>query len=336
MATKENGTNWMDALLSGYQKPSEKDESSMGPEDLEKTAALAFEAPKMKDDSRSQLIASAAKIIADQRRAEGSSASVAEIKQKLAVNEINPVALKVATQEQWDNCSDPSEAEKIAKAAAIEYKEQLKHAWQKDAFHDGQLQPSKALSSRFDPETSKGGIVMSCLAPGDDSVGRPSRVPQNAASILEPDRIDKLAVAKNEHDESVAEAKQARKDKEAERKEALLKDMKDAPPQMSGSQVMRAGGEDRDVFAHRLGGTQISIMDTLGQGKLSPEDLKTWFTENLFSKMEDKKAATKQAQDERRKAIQGEKEKDRSWDAVKKPTSTADLSKGLLDRLVGK
>ena len=323
----DKSTNWMDALLAGYQKPSEQEES-IGPEELEKTAALTFEAPKMKDDSRSQIVASAAKTLANQRREDSLSSSATEIKQKLADNEIDPVALKVVTQEQWENCSDPSVCEKIAKAAVAQYKEQLKHAWQNDA-----LQPAKPLNSKFDPMTSKGGIVMSCLAPGDDSVGRPSRVPANATSILEPDRLDKFAIAPNEHDDSVARLRQAHKDQEKKRKEALLKDVADAPPQMHGSQVIPAGGEDRDVFAHRLGPSQISIMDTLGQGKLSQEDLKTWFQDHLFSKIEDKKAETKKSQEDRKKHIQGEKEKDRSWEAVRKPTSTADLSKGLLDRL---
>jgi len=329
MSNKETKSTWVDALLAGYVKTTPADEEmAMGNEALAKTAALAFGSPKMKDDSRSQVVASASKALADQRSAEGASSAILTIRTKLADGGIDPVALGVASKDEWEGCSDPAKAERIAKAAALESKEQAKRSWE-----HSEVQPARTLSSRFDPMTSKGSIVMSCFAPSDDSVGRPSRVPQNANSIFEPDRIDKFANEKNEHDESVAASRQRKADGEAKRKEALLKDVKDAPEQMSGSRIVPSGGMDRDVFAHRLGPTQISIMDTLGSGTLSREDMKGWFQENFFSKVEDKKSETKQANEDRRKAIQGERTKDREWEQVGKQTTARS---GIIESLLGK
>lgn len=316
MANKENKSGWEDALLAAYRKtPPEDEEMAMGDESLKKTAALAFGMPQMKDDTRAQTVSAASKTIAARQRSEFLSSAVTEIKQKLAANEIDPVALGVVSKEEWEACIEPSMAEKIAKAAVAEYKEQTKHAWQPT----GEV-PARKLSSTFDPLTSRGGIVMSLLTPGEDSVSKTSMVPKNAASILEPDRIDKFAAAENEHDIAVASSKQRQADRDKDRKEALLKDTSEMPEQMHGSRVLPSSGAT-DVFAHRLGNTQISIMDTIGSGTLSREEMKDWFANNFFSKVEDKKSETKLAQEERRKAIQGDRQKDKEWEAVKGPTT---------------
>jgi len=150
--------------------------------------------------------------------------------------------------------------------------------------------------------------------------------------MFDPFKLDRFAKTEREHDKSVASIRAGHKarveEKKAEREEAR-KDL--GPEPMKAGAVHRSGGEDRDVFNQRAAKNQISMTDLQGTEKLSAAEMKEKL-EKLFTRVEDNGTTIRAANEERREKIQGKKEvKDRSWEKLDKPLSTAELSRRLMD-----
>jgi hypothetical protein len=343
-----NGLDWLGALKAANKPRDPSVDVGATPESevldnaLESTAALAFDLP-VSAESKQEALVRSSREIADAQSVQMKRAAADEIRQKLATNEIDPIALKVSvrepngvvravTKEEWEGSTDARFVEKIATAAVLEVERQQKQSWQNDA-----MQPAQHLSSKYNPETMRDGKIMSSTAAGEDSISAPGRVPANAASLLDPNRLDNFINTENAHDASVRASRESQAKREAERQASLAPDestLIDTP--MSQSQVIRAGGLDRDIFAQRVPSNRVSMKDTVGQGKLTSEELKSAMS-NMFSRIEDRGISIREANESRREEIQGKKaEKDRSWETLAKPMSTSSIVDSMLKSLMEK
>lgn len=321
--------SWVDALAARTKtidletELATKDEKDAAGDALQKTAAIAF-GPSSEPKGPDEALRMASVEIQDKLAASMTKQAADEIKSKLAIRGIDPVALGVIKKQEWEETTNLERVGNVCEKAALEYEKGLSREWEARA-----MSPSHA-GQRFDPETSKEGKVMSAANVADDTV-QPSRVPANANSILDPNRLDALAAGINEHDESVKAAKARQEGRKAEKKEALApKDTLEPTEAMNAGRVIRAGGEDASIFVHKVPKDQISMLDDLGK-PTSQEDLRRRLGELFTSKIPDNGGMIKKAAEERKEAIQGKKEKDRSWETASKPTSTSDLAKKLMD-----
>lgn len=331
--------DWVKALEAA-QKPVQKELSEQNEADyienaLEATASIAFGIPA-KDESKKEALARASKEIADKAAHEHKFAASNEIRSKMAEAGIDPVALGInireangvqrpITKEEWEGASDARWVDKIATAAALEYEHQARISWEKEA-----MQPSRKLSSKYDPETMSAGRIMSAGGASDDTVDHRRQTPANSASIFDPFKLDRFANAENAHDKAVADKRQAAKDRIAEKK-ADLQPQDLGPAPMKSGTIQRSGGEDRDVFQQRAPSNKISMTDLQGTEKLTPEEIKEKLA-SLFTRVGDNGEMIRAGNAERKAKIQGPKEeKDRSWEKLGKPLSTAELTKKLMD-----
>lgn len=337
--------DWVDALKARLQPrdPSadlvDQNESEIIGNALESTASVAFDMP-VTAESKKEAIARASREIAERTAEDMRMAAANEIRVRLASSGICPVDMGVSVREpngvwrpitkaEWEGASDARWVEKVATAAALEYEKRLSEAWQKDA-----IKPAQKLSSKFDPETMRSGRIMSATAADEETMARPSRVAANQASILDPYRIDKFATEETEHDKGVAASRQRKQDREDELKgqhRVSEAELDTRPDPMKSGHVQRAGGMDRDVFQQRVPRNQISMVDTLGEGKLTGEELKERLSSMFGGRVEDNGASIREANAKRKEEIQGKQEKDRSWEKLEKPLSTADLMKRLAE-----
>jgi hypothetical protein len=326
--------SWVDALKA-RQEPRTLANDAKRPEDevagdaLQKSAELAF-GTTHKDESSSQAISRASKDIQDGNAASRLASDAKALRQKLADRSIDPVAMGVSTKEQWES-NDPAAVNEIATKAAGIYAKQLKGAWQTEA-----MKPH-TYTGKFSPETSNAGRILSSTAMNEETRGRTNMVPANANSIFDPGRLDRLAAGDNAHDKNVAAAKKAAADKHAS-KHAEITEKANAAEKfandetmMHGSQVLRSGGQDQDIPRYTAPRNQLSIMDDLGGGKLSPEDLKKRLSDIFAGRIADSREQTQKSNETRREAIQGKKEPDRSWETTAKPASTGDLQRKLMN-----
>lgn len=327
--------DWVNALKAmDKPKADPQDEAACIANALESTARAAFDLPA-KAETKNEAVIRSSKEIADKAAAEAKVAAANEIKSKIASNGIDPIAMGITvrepngvqrpiTKEEWEGASDARWVEKIATAAALEYEKRTKHAWEENS-----KQPAPRLSSKFDP-AMRDGRIMSSTAANEETCDRPHQMPANSASIFDPFKLDNFAKAENAHDQAILSKRTADQQRKEELK-AQYKPTEDGPDPMKHGQVIRSGGEDRDVFSQRVPSNQISMLDLEGTEKLSPEDIKTRLSDLFVSKIEDNGQKIKEANKERKEAIQGRKEADRSWEQVQKPLSTSELTKKLMD-----
>lgn len=318
--SRKEALSWVDAL-SG-KKPIEtiKDQIETADEAdpakaLEMTSSILFGTPIQKESSE-QTIRRHSEDVRRREVAKVNQDLTNDVKLKLSDAGVDPVALGVVKAEEWNSISDPEKATHIAKISAIKQQKKLSEEWQAEG-----MKPASPAKMNFDP-TMKGGRVMSSKAANEETRGRPA--------TFDPFKLDELASAANEHDDSVKRSR-ARVD---EAKEAKRKSIEEnQPPEdaaLREGSIRRSGGHDFESGRYRAPSNQVSILDTYGEGKIPPEELKKRMQELFASKVPDAKSETKKAVEERREAIKRPKEDDKSWEKVAKPTSTADLQKRLV------
>lgn len=325
------GLSWVDALAARDKPRDDRNLATANESDvineqtLEKTASLAF-GTRIEETKNEALSRSSRQIFDDKVEAAVRSA-VASVKQKLEDNGIDPVAMKIATQKEWDEVSDETTARAIATAAAEEYERRLRHEFEGNAFRKQQQ-----LSSVFNPERKAG--IMSAGSQGETD-GLRGRIPANAASIFEPDRIDTFAAAENQHDMFVASLKKELLDKKESRKKDLTPDFKDAPEPMREGKMFSSAGDIPDVGGGmRVPSNQISMNDVAGLGHLSQADMKSRLEQMFMAKLPDSgetiKAEAKKHREEIRPDREAARKEDRkSWEKVEKAKGTAELQQRL-------
>lgn len=308
--------SWVDALKARQAKREfDGTEKETTENVLERTVEAAFKVPTS-EPTTPQKVDAAAKDIQQNEAAKKVAGETQQIKEKLASREIDPVALGVVSKEEWAKASDPTWTESVAKKAAMKYEKQLKASWEKKA-----MEPQQAAKG-FDPATSMDGKIIPSFSPTEESQGRINRVPLNAASILNPNRIDELAKAKNEHDESVKAIREAQKTREAA-KPAPADIPKDLTPMRGGKVVSSGAANESSAFIHRVPKDQISIMDKAE----TSEQMK----DKLAARIPDTRTEIREANERHREAIQGKKQEDKSWDQVSKPLTSTEIQKRLIN-----
>jgi hypothetical protein len=335
------GLGWVAALKDG-KKPRDYHEKLAGADEadtlenvLERTCEAAFETPTT-DETSEEAIARSSKEIQDKLAHDGNSEIVDQVKKAMAENDIEPWTLQIkdpgallgqrdnVTKEQWDNSTDASWVEKVANMAIDANKNQRDRSWET-------VSPQATASHSFDPETAKGGRVMSSTTANEETTGRSSMLPANAASIFDPFRLDNYAAQENAHDEGVkASRDRAEKEKTARQEGRNKQEIpEDFSPMKSGA-VISSGGEDSSEFHHRVPRDQVSMFDNVdGQ---EGEGLQERLAKLFEDKIPDTRSEIRKANDERREQIQrNPSSEDRSWEKVSKPSSTQGIQERLTD-----
>jgi hypothetical protein len=324
--------SWVDALASRDKPRDDRDLANANEADvanegtLERTASLAF--GTRIEETKNEALSRSSRQIFDDQVESAKLAKVTAIKKKLEENEIDPVALKIATKEEWDSVTDAGVAMDIATAAATEYERRLKHEFEQNAF-----KKQEVLSSRFQPEF-KSGRIMSATS-GNEESGIRGHIPANASSIFEPDRIDKFAEAENQHDMFVASLKKHLSDKVESRKKDLAPNLEGAPEPMNGGKIFASKSDVPEVGGGmRVASNQISMHDVNGLEHLSQEDMKQQLEQMFMSRLPDAGEQIKVAAKERLDEIRPDREKARkedrnSWEKVEKAKSTGELQQRL-------
>ena len=337
----ENDYSWVDALSKSKQPIKNKEEHLLAQVDkkeniegaLEGAAEAAFGVPAPQK-SNTELIQEASIKIQQERRQQELSKEIDTIKQKLADNKVDPVALGIVEKEKWTTCQDPSEIEKIAKVAAKKQIEVIKNGWQKAA-----MEPRRS-EMKYDPMTSREGRIMSSGSTTEDGAAPviSRQIPANSASIFDPNRIDKMASEENAHDKSVRESRESK----ASQKEAS-KNWRTEEHQipedlniMKQSTVAKATSFETVENRSRVPSNQISMADDISGN--SPEEIKAKLSQ-LFTRVPDTKQEIREANKARKESIQRKepsKEERREWEKNSKPMSTSDLQKKLMELWIGK
>lgn len=203
-------------------------------------------------------------------------------------------------------------------------KEQQKKAWQEQVLNAVRPQMS------FDPETAKGGQISSAASRCEETSGQRTPVPENANSILDPNRLDKLAQQPTAHDKSVAESRKRTADRAEEHKKASQDDSSPISTN-EGSRLMRSGGMDSEAFIQRVPANQVSMFDVEYDPTLDAKQRSEQLKDVFLKKLDDNQEAIRQSQQERKEEIQGKKEEDRSWEKVSPPTKTSDMANRLIE-----
>lgn len=322
--------SWIDAVSAAKKQPDPvRSLDQETPEDIEnalgRTCQAAFKTPSGEMSSEEAVRLASIEARKNSEFAKD-VAAVAEIQEKLAARDIDPVKLGVATREEWANSLDPKWTEEVAKKAVIAFSKLRDKSWEKVS------SSSKKTSYAFN-EGSRSGQVMSSYSTADETANARSRTAKNSNSILNPHQIHEMAARENEHDASVARIRSGEKTREAERKKSLLRDVPEDAPKDKSGRVFSTAGKEKDAFVHRTPKNQISMLDNLGDAKMSAEEMKTKLA-NLFTRVDDPRADTKRANEERRESIkadwQKKDNKDRSWEKVERSASTSDLSRRLM------
>jgi len=320
--SRKEALSWVDAL-SG-KKPIETVQDQIETADeadpskaLEMTSSILFGTP-IQQESSEQTIRRHSEEVRRREVAKINEDLTNDVKLKLSDAGVDPVALGVVKSEEWESISDPDKAGEIAKIAALKQEKKLSEEWQAEG-----MKPATPAKMSFD-ETTKGGRVMSSAAANEETRGRPSSIGGD------PFKLDQIASEANEHDDAVKRSR-ARLDaaKEAKRKSIEENQPPEEAALREGS-IRRSGGHDSEMGRYKAPANQVSILDTYGEGKLPPEELKKRMEDLFASKVPDAKSRTKKAQEERREEIKRPKEDDKSWEKVSKPTSTADLQERLV------
>lgn len=368
MINKANyeGMDWVDALTG--RKPqrdyearyaSASEESTLD-NALEETVEAVFNVPTSEESSQ-DAIERISKEISATRAVDEAKEEISKIKAKLAATDdrpaIDPVELGVEikawtnsgmrqrpiTKEEWDNIDDPRTAEEIAKVAVQKMQERISRSWEERAQQEitnsknAGSRPGR-LNSKFDPETDRGGKIASVPSP-DDYAPRFGKVPANANSITDPDRLDRFAKEETEHDRSVAESRALRKSREDQiRAEAQEREAGGHRPihDSGSSKVIQSGSQETEAFVQRVPRNQISMLDNFGEDfeGLSKEEKTARLQSMFMDKWEDNGEKIKSYNEERRASIQREsskEEEEKSWEKLEKPTSTSDIQERLMN-----
>lgn len=314
--------SWVDALAGKTAKKTVEDQIKSSEEAdpskaLEMTSSILFGTP-IKQESTADTLRRHSKDIQRKEAAQVQQDIANDVKTKLSDAGIDPVALGVVKAEDWASMSDPQKTTETAKLAALAHEKMMSDKWQSEA-----MKPATPSKMSFDP-AMKSGRVMSSAAANEETRGRTSNIGRD------PFKLDQIASQANEHDDAVKQSR-ARVDalKEAKRK-SIEENQPPTDAALRAGSVRRSGNMESEAFVHHAPKNQVSIMDTFGEGKISPEELKVKMAELFKSKVPDSKSETKKAAEERRESIKRPKEDDKSWETVAKPTSTADLQKRLV------
>ena len=337
----ENDYSWIDALSKSKQPIKDKEEHLLSQVDgkevvegaLEGTVEAAFgvAAPRK---SNAEMIQEASVKIQQDRRQQQLSKEINTIKQKLADNNVDPVALGVIEKDKWTNCQDPSEIERIAKVAALKQIEFVRNGWQKKAME------SRTSDMKYDPMTSREGRIMSSSSSTEDGVAAviDRQIPANSASIFDPNRIDKMASGENAHDKSVKESREAQNAKKESSKNWRTEEhiIPEDLNIMKQSAIAKANSFETIENRSRVPSNQISMADDISGD--SPQTIKEKLAQ-LFTRIPDTKQDIREANRARKESIQREQpsqEEKRSWEKNSKPVSTSDLQKKLVELWIGK
>ena len=347
--TGYNGMDWVDALTA-QKKPRDYmtrqasvSESETVENVIQETMEAVFGTPTNEETSL-QAVERTSREIAAKAKDDMVMQRVAEIKAKLSDRDepIDPVEVGVMvkdfssgtmvprkiTREEWDNATDPKWVNQVACAAVEAFMEKKASEWQERAM--------KPTSRDYTMESGLPGRVMPSPAE-DDSTGRRSRVPVNANSILDPDRIDRLAseilTEKDKERAARVESNLERAAKSSKHRQEANDEMaENAPETMNGGKVVpSASGKETSAFVHRVPKNQLSITDDLNFEDMSHEQRVDKLAKLFADRIEDNGESIKEANEDRRKSIQGDREQDRSWEKLDKPTSTQDLTRRLMD-----
>lgn len=324
--------HWMDSIFE-YKSPKDpvkemkqKTELEAAKEASTVAASIAFGTP-LKPETSNEAVIRASKEAVNQQFTQESLNAVKSVKDKLAVNGIDPVALNVVKAENWDALADPTEANKIAKQAVTAHEKALRTAWMDNAF-----KPAETLNSNF-TETAKGNQIASALtsAPVPHN---PDMLPTNAGSIFDSERFDKLFEqfkAKDDARNAGKVEKEAKKAEAEKAKQAEAEKLKDIDG-LNGNKVV--GTSVESVVSGKVANNQISILDDIG-GKDSAEQ-KTKLDSLFQNKIVDNGAKIKEGNQQRKEEIQGKKDVSKPWETVNKPISTNDKVENIFSCLFGK
>jgi hypothetical protein len=297
------GMNWVDALKEA-KKPrnyeerlAEAEEKDVVDNALEQTVEAVFNVPTSEETSK-EAITRASKDIQD-------------------------VVSRDANESVSKFRNDRNEQKKEVEVTAN--RAQQKKEWQEQVLKA--VQPDKG----FNPEVSKAGKITSSASGEEDSTGRKMNVPVNANSIFDPFRLDKLATEENERDKLVKDSREEHEARSQKWAKEATEGTPGSPISMNeGARIMRSGGQDQAAFVQRVPSNQISMLDVKDDG--ASKDQRTESIKELFSKkVQDIKADSQKAAQERKENIQRKKEEDRSWEKVATPQNTSDISRRLME-----
>lgn len=317
---------WLNAILAKKDRQAVVSEEEAAKNVVERAAEAAFKI-QPKEESNEQRIRRASLEIEEQKAAARDLEYCARLRDKLAARNIDPVALGITTKAEWENSMSPSWIEAVAKHAALAYEKHVSASWEERAVS------RQAPQVRPDVETSMAGRIMSSAGANEETRGQTSRVPANANSILDPDRLAKLFTQPNAHDEAIEERLASRKAREQMKKDELApRDLGPAP--MKDGSISRSGGKDCEAFVQRVPKNQISMTDNLGDtSRMSREEMAEKLSQLFTSKVPDSGQEIRQQNAERKQSITRQAEGDRrEWDSEEhlRPQSTSDLQERLM------
>jgi len=338
---KNSDYSWVEVLAKHKEPIKDQEEHLLskidGPENIENVleesieAAFNVAAPKK---TNAQVIQEAAIDLQNKKEEQQRFAEVEVIKKKLAVNEIDPIALGVVSKEDWEKCQNISDAEKIAKISAQKQLDFIKDSWQKKA-----MEPRQA-NMHYNPETSRSGQIMSNSSMTEDNVPVISRqIPATSNSIFDPNRLDKQASEENKHDKSIEQIRKDRSNRESASKNwrnethAIPEDLKI----MKGQAVGKANSFETVETRYHAPKNQVSMIDNISGA--TPEEIKEKLSQLFIEKIPDNKQKILDANKARKEAIQRKEpssEEKKDWEKVQKPMSTSDIQKKLTELWLGK
>jgi len=332
MQINKSGYEHMDWILALKAKTSPKSdfspESSADAETqevidgaLEQTCRAAFKTPTNEKSSQ-EAVAEESRTVADSSRQKVLASQAEQIRGKLAVRGIDPVAMGIATDGDWSSV-DPALVEAIAKKAIQITAESRDRGWEA-------ISGTKKASG-FD-EMSRLGQVVPSGTRQEDVVDHRRNIPSNAPSMFDPNRLKELSEKPNEHDQSISSIKDVRKAREAERKtdaENRTGIPEDFSPMKQG-RSMAISGKEQDVMIQRVPRNQLSMLDDLEpHKKLSQEEMTAKLRDIFMSRVSSPREETRKSNEERKAEISREKGTKHEF-KLEPPTSTSDLTKKLM------
>jgi len=288
---------------------------------LEQTCKAAFKTPTYEKTTQ-EAISEESKVVADLSRQKVLSSQSENIREKLAVRGIDPVAMGIAANDDWAS-NDPSLVEAIAKKAVLVASQSRERNWE--------VISGTKKAAGFD-ESSRLGQVIPAGTRREDVVDHKRNVPANSPSMFDPNRLKELSEKPNEHDESVLSIKQKAKSREAEKKEDS-KNRSNIPEDfspMKQGRSMAISGKEQDAMVHRVPRNQLSMLDDLEpHKKLSQEEMTAKLRDIFMNRVSSPREDTRKANEERKAEISRDKRKKHEF-KLEPPKSTADLTKKLM------
>lgn len=324
---------WLDALKK--VKPQEEQESKIAArtEDeetvesaLQDTSKIVFGLPD--ERTKPEVIMDASKESMDKAASSRLANELDGLKKKLSDNGVDPVALGVVSENEWNTISDISKAEQMAKKAALLAEKEAKREWERNAL--ASIQGKNKRTMDYDPQVDKMGRIAPMTAKEDANPSVP-QLPKNAASIADPTRIDKLANEPTEHDKSVMSIRQERAKKEIEAAQAKYEsNIPDDFSPMKSSSVIRSGGKDGDILRYKAPANQVSMNDDVSGA--TPEEIKEKLSKLFEERIVDRGQQIREANEKRKASItRPEPSKEEKQPPRQTPTSTKDIQERLME-----